>query len=68
VRGNATAAVDLMFGLIRKAKMLRESFVAGATNTCNVTAAVGDKFVLNWHGTPTQRDDALKMFPKTGIS
>jgi hypothetical protein len=53
-----------MFGLNRKAKMLRESFVAGATNTSNVTATVGNKLVLNWHGTPTQRDDALKMFPK----
>jgi hypothetical protein len=53
-----------MFGLIRKAKALRESFVAGTTNTCNLTATVSNKLVLNWHGTPTQRDDALKMFPK----
>jgi hypothetical protein len=53
-----------MFGLKHKAKMLRESLVAGATNTGNVTATVGNKLVLNWHGTPTQRDDALKMFPK----
>src|SRR5215471_16676757 len=52
-----------MFGLKRKAKMLRESWVAGATNTGNVTATVGNKMVLNWHGTPTQRDDALRMFP-----
>jgi hypothetical protein len=52
--------VGLMFGLIRK---LRQSFVAGATNTGNVTATVGDKLVLNWHGTPSQRDDALRMFP-----
>lgn len=52
-----------MFGLKRKAKALRETFVAGATNTGNVTATVGSKFVLNWHGTPTQRDDTLRMFP-----
>jgi hypothetical protein len=45
------------------AKMLRESWVAGATNTGNVTATVGNKLVLNWHGTPTQRDDVLQMFP-----
>jgi hypothetical protein len=44
-------------------KMLRESFVAGATNTGNVTATVGNKLVLNWHGTPTQRDGVLQMFP-----
>ena len=50
-------------GLKRKAKMLRESYVAGATNTGNVTATVGDKLVLNWHGTPTQRDGVLRMFP-----
>lgn len=49
-----------MFGLLRK---LRQSFVAGATNTGNVTATVGNRLVLNWHGTPTQRDDALRMFP-----
>ena len=52
-----------MFGLKDKAKMLRESFVAGATNTGNVTATVGNKLVLNWHGTPSQRDDALRLFP-----
>jgi hypothetical protein len=52
-----------MFGLKRKAKMLGESFVAGATNTGNVTATVGNKLVLNWHGTPTQRDGVLQMFP-----
>jgi uncharacterized SAM-binding protein YcdF (DUF218 family) len=46
-----------------KAKMWRESFAAGATNTGNVTATVGDKLVLNWHGTPTQRDGVLQMFP-----
>ena len=44
-------------------KMLRELFVAGATNTGNVTATVGNKLVLNWHGTPTQRDGVLRMFP-----
>jgi hypothetical protein len=44
-----------MFGLKGKAKMWRETFVAGATNTGNVTATVGNKLVLNWHGTPTQR-------------
>jgi hypothetical protein len=48
-----------MFGLKRKAKELRESFVAGATNIGNVTATVGNKLVLNWHGTPTQRDGVL---------
>lgn len=52
-----------MFGLKRKAKELRESFVAGATNTGNVTATVDNKLVLNWHGTSTQRDDVLRMFP-----
>ena len=55
--------MGLMFGLKRTAKMWREAFVAGATNTGNVTATVGNKLVLNWHGTPTQRDDALRMFP-----
>jgi hypothetical protein len=55
--------VGLMFGLKRKAKMLRESFVAGAANTGNVTATVGSKLVLNWHGTSTQRDGILQMFP-----
>jgi hypothetical protein len=52
-----------MFGLKRKAKMLRESLAAGATNTGNVTATVGNKLVLNWPGTPTQRDGTLQMFP-----
>jgi hypothetical protein len=52
-----------MFGLKRRAKMWRESWVAGATNNGNVTATVGNKPVLNWHGTPTQRDDALRLFP-----
>jgi hypothetical protein len=52
-----------MFGLKGKAKMWRESFVAGATNTGNVTATVGNKLLLNWHGTPTQRDGVLQMFP-----
>jgi hypothetical protein len=46
-----------------KAKIWRESYVAGATDTGNITATVGDKLVLNWHGTPTQRDGVLKMFP-----
>lgn len=52
-----------MFGLKRKAKLWRELYAAGATNTGNVTATVGNKLVLNWHGTPTQRDGVLKMFP-----
>ena len=52
-----------MFGLKGKAKLWRELLVAGATNTGNVTATVGNKLVLNWHGTPTQRDDLLQMFP-----
>jgi hypothetical protein len=52
-----------MFGLKRKAKTLRESFVAGSTNTGTVTATVGSRLVLNWHGTPTQRDGVLQMFP-----
>jgi hypothetical protein len=52
-----------MFGLKRKAKELRESFVAGVTNTGTVTATVGNKQVLNWHGTPTQRDDCLRIVP-----
>jgi hypothetical protein len=41
----------------------RESWVAGATNTCNVTATVGNKLVLNWHGTPARRDGVLQMLP-----
>ncbi len=53
-----------MFGMKRKSKMWRESWVAGATNTGNVTATVGNKLVLNWHGTPTQRDEALRLFPR----
>ena len=52
-----------MFGLKRAAKMWREAFAAGATNTGNVTATVGNKLVLNWHRTPTQRDGVLQMFP-----
>lgn len=52
-----------MFGLKDKVKAWRESFQAGAANTGNVTATVGNKLVLNWHGTPTQRDGALRMFP-----
>ncbi|MGA9010637.1 MAG: hypothetical protein WB495_28045 [Xanthobacteraceae bacterium] len=51
------------FGLKGKAKMWRESWVAGASNTGNVTATVGNKLVLNWHGTATQRDGVLKIFP-----
>lgn len=52
-----------MFGLLRKMKEMREAFTAGATNTGNVTATVGDKLVLNWHGTPSQKDGVLKMLP-----
>jgi len=55
--------VDLMFGLIRKVKYWRDSFMAGTSNTGNVSATVSGKLVLSWHGTPTQKDDALKMFP-----
>jgi hypothetical protein len=50
-------------GLKRKAKIWRQSYVAGAANTGNITATVGDRLVLNWHGTPTQRDRVLQMFP-----
>ena len=32
-------------------------------NTCNVTATVGDKLVLNWQGTASQRDGVLQMLP-----
>ena len=32
-------------------------------NPGNVTATVGDKLVLNWHGTTSQRDGVLKMLP-----
>ena len=53
-----------MFGLVRKVKEMRESFTAGATNTGNVTATVGDKLVLNWHGTSSQKDGVLQMLPK----
>jgi hypothetical protein len=52
-----------MFGLKRKAKLWRESFAAGTSNTGNVSATVSGKLVLSWHGTPTQKDDALKMLP-----
>jgi hypothetical protein len=44
-------------------KSWRESWVADATNTGNVSATVSGKLVLSWHGTPTQKDDALKMLP-----
>lgn len=53
-----------MFGLRSKIKELRESWTAGATNTGNVTATVGSKLVLNWHGTPSQKDGVLELFPK----
>jgi hypothetical protein len=49
--------------MLKTLKMWRESFVAGVTKTGNVTATVGNKQVLNWHGTPTQRDDVLRTFP-----
>jgi hypothetical protein len=54
-----------MFGLKHKIKikMWRESWAAGAVDAGNVTATVGNKLVLSWHGTPTQRDDVLKLFP-----
>lgn len=52
-----------MFGLKRKAKLWRESLAAGVCNTGNVSATVNGKLVLSWHGTPTQKDDALKMLP-----
>ena len=43
---------------------MREAWTAGATNTGNVTATVGDKLVMNWHGTPSQKDGVLTMLPK----
>jgi hypothetical protein len=52
-----------MFGLKRKAKLWRESLAAGVGNTGNVSATVSGELVLSWHGTSTQKDDALKMFP-----
>jgi hypothetical protein len=52
-----------VFGLKRTAKLWRETFTAGVCNTGNVSATVNGKLVLAWHGTPTQKDDALKMFP-----
>src|SRR3954464_119097 len=52
-----------MFGLKRKVKLWRDSFTAAASNTGNVSATVSGNLVLSWHGTPTQKDDALKMFP-----
>lgn len=52
-----------MFGLKRKLKSWREAFEAGVTNTGNVSATVNGKLVMSWHGTATQKDDALKMFP-----
>ena len=62
--GRTDEGVGPMFGLGRTAKMWGESIAAGATNTGNVTATVGSKLVLNWHGTPTQRDGVLQMLPK----
>jgi hypothetical protein len=50
-------------GLKRTAKLWRENIAAGFTNTCNVTATVGNKQVLKWQGTPTRRDDVLRLFP-----
>jgi hypothetical protein len=52
-----------MFGLKRKAKLWRETFTAGVSNTGNVSATVNGKPVLSWRGTPTQKDDILKMLP-----
>jgi hypothetical protein len=52
-----------MSGLKRTAKLWRENIAAGFTNTCNVTATVGNKQVLKWAGTPTQRDDVVRLFP-----
>jgi hypothetical protein len=59
-----------MFGLKRKVKQLRESFTtsvesftAGVNNTGNISATVNGKLMLSWHGTPIQKDGALKMFP-----
>src|SRR3954453_10320670 len=52
-----------MFGLKRNVKQWRQSFVAGANNTGNVSGTVSGKLVLSWHGTPTQKDDALNLFP-----
>ncbi|MGY2987755.1 hypothetical protein [Bradyrhizobium sp. USDA 4508] len=49
--------------MLERLKMWRESWVAGAANTGNVTATVGNKLVLNWHGTPTQRDGVLRLLP-----
>jgi hypothetical protein len=62
IRVGPEPANDLLT-LKGKATLLRESYVAGATNTGNVTATVSDKLVLNWHGTPSQRDGVLQMFP-----
>ncbi len=52
-----------MFELKLKVKQWRESFFAGISNTGNVSATVSGKLVLSWHGTPSQKDGALKMFP-----
>jgi hypothetical protein len=54
----------MLLRLARKVRLWRETFSAGLTNTGNITATVSGNLVLNWHGTPTQRDDALKTFPK----
>jgi hypothetical protein len=63
VRRGVRADTGTMFGLKRKVKFWRESFKAGASNTGSVSATVSGKLVLNWHGTPTQRDDLLRTFP-----
>lgn len=52
-----------MSGLKRNAKLWREAFTAGIYGTGNVSATVSGKRVLSWQGTPTQKDDALKMLP-----
>jgi hypothetical protein len=51
-----------MFGLKRKLKLMLEPFMMGFNDTGNVSATVSGKLVLSWHGTPTQKDDALKLF------
>jgi hypothetical protein len=49
--------------MFRKLKSWYEAYKAGASNTGNVSATVSGQLVMSWHGTPSQKDDALKMLP-----
>ena len=52
-----------MFELKPQRETLARIIHVGRHNTGNVSATVSGKPVLSWNGTPTQKDDALKLFP-----